>query len=127
MNFFENEYTLPVILGGGKEAVSVANTLRGNTDLKIHIFAQKLGFIDKLIYKYHKLTSKDEDILLLTLNDFADSLNELYTPVLIYCDSEGLDFVEKNFALLEQRYVIISAQTTKNFFAKGDAFYDETQ
>ncbi len=126
MNFFENENALPVILGGGKEAISVANILRGNTDLRIHIFAQKLSFINRLIYKYHKLTSMDREILLLTLNDFADSLHEVYMPVLIYCDGESLDFVKQSFDILEQRFVIISAQTTKNFFAQGDASYDES-
>ncbi len=125
MNFFENEYALPVILGGTKEAISVANLLRGNTDASIHIFAQKLSFINRLIYNYHEITSVNDDILLIALNDFVDNIHEYYTPILIFCDDEGKCFTEKYFDILEQRYIIISSTTTKNYFAQGEIFNED--
>ncbi len=118
MNFFENEYTLPVILGNSREAISVATLLHRDTDLTVHILASKLSFIDRLIFKFHKVYTDNEDILLLALNDLADGFHEYHTPVLIYCDDYGKAFVERHFEHLEQRYVLISSQSTKNFFLK---------
>ena len=118
MNYFENDYALPVILGSSTEAISVATLLRRESDLKIHIFARKLSLINRLLFKYHKTTSENEDILLLSLIDFSDTVGEYYMPVLILCDETGKAFAEKYFSFLEQRYVIMSAQSTKNSFLK---------
>ncbi len=126
MNFFENDYAVPVILGGGKEAISTADILRDNTDLKIHIFADRLSCINKLKYRFHKMIPSAEDILLLSLNDFADGMHEYYTPILIFTDARGQAFIEENFDSLEQRYVIISSNTAKNYFSEG-GIYNEDQ
>ncbi len=127
MNFFENEYALPIILGNSKEAISMANLLHRETELKIHIFADKLSFIDRLLFRFHRIAYLNDDILLLSLSDFADSLQEYFMPVLIFCDSMGRSFVEKHFERLEQRYVIISSQSAKNFFLKDDTDRYEDQ
>ncbi len=125
MNFFENEYAVPVILGSGKSAISVATLLHRDTDLKVHIFASKLSLIDRMLFRFHRILSESEDILLLSLNDFADTLQDYHTPMLIYCDDTGMAFVERNFDKLEQRYVIISAQAVQNSFLKdGDSKND---
>lgn len=118
MNFFDNEYALPVILGDGSKAIEIANLIRKNTNLEIHIFSHKLSFLDKLKFKFHKLSSNQEDILLMKLSMLAECLHESFTPILIYCD-DGLRFIEKHFDDLACMYVIISANTAKNFFIEG--------
>lgn len=118
MNFFDNEYALPVVLGDGSKAIEIANLIRKNTNLEIHLFSHKVSLWNKLKFKTHKLSSDKEDISLLKLTVLAECLHESFTPILIYCDDE-LGFVEKHFDELESMYVIISANTAKNFLQKA--------
>ena len=118
MNFFDNEYALPVVLGDGSKAIEIANLIHKNTNLEIHLFSHKVSLWNKLKFKTHKLSSDKEDISLLKLTVLAECLHESFTPILIYCDDE-LGFVEKHFDELESMYVIISANTAKNFLQKA--------
>ncbi len=119
MNFFDNDYALPVFLGADKNAILAADTIRRNTDLKIHFFSRKIPFFYKLIYKYHKIALQNDDMLLLALNDFADDMSDYYTPILIFSDDIGKAFTDKYSHELEQRYIIISSKTVQNCFLKG--------
>lgn len=118
MTFFDNEYALPVVIGDGSKAIEIAKLIRRKTNLEIHIFSHRISFLDKLKFKYHKLSSGREDIALLKLFILAETLHESFTPILIYCDDK-LEFIEKHFDELESMYVIISANTAKNYFFEG--------
>ncbi len=124
MNFFENEYTIPVILGSSQEGLDLANIIRKKTHLEIHIFGYSLSFFRKLKYRFHKITS-NKDITYLSLIKFAECIHEGYSPLLIYCD-DMIDFVTQNFSDLESIFIIISAKTAKNFFTEGHC-YDENK
>ena len=84
MNYFENEYALPIILGSSKEAILTAKTLQKKTDLEIHVIAKRLSLLNRLRFYFHRLCSDSEDIILMTAEDIARGFDDYYTPILIY-------------------------------------------
>ena len=88
MNYFENDFALPIILGNSKEAIRAAKTLQKNTDLEIHIIAKNLSIIGRLRFYFHKLYSSSDEMILITLEDLAKGFEEYDTPILIYSENE---------------------------------------
>ncbi len=110
MNYFDNEYAVPIILGNCKETMKIAKILRKSTSLDIHIFARRLSPLKRFQYKFHKITSNEDSIVLLALIDFANNLHEYYTPILIYCSDHDNDFIGSHTLELENLFIIIKTQ-----------------
>ncbi len=107
MNFLENEHAVPIMLIGCRDSLSTPYTIRKETDLNIHIFAERFSFWQKLHFECHKVCTSKEIASTLSLLNFAHKLPEHKTPILIY-DSFWNEFVEKNLVILEETYIVIS-------------------
>ena len=119
MNYFENEFALPIILGNSKEAMRAAKTLQKKTELEIHVITKKLSLLNRLRFYFHKLCSDSDDIFLLTLEDIVRDFEEYYTPVLIYDENEYGDIIARNSHRIEAVFVVIKACDFEKYFAKG--------
>ena len=116
MNYFENDFALPIILGNSKEAIRAAKTLQKNTDLEIHIIAKNLSIIGRLRFYFHKLYSSSDEMVLITLEDLAKGFEEYYTPILIYSENEFGGFVQRHSERIDARFITVSASELKGCF-----------
>lgn len=108
INYFENDYSIPVILGNCADALKAAYLIRRKGKAEIHIFSEKISIFKRARYTFHKLPRTNRFILV-SLFDFTNSIHEYFTPILVYCDSFS-DFIEENKSALETRYIIIHAK-----------------
>ncbi len=118
MNYFENEYTMPILFGSCKKITDTADIIRENTKLEIHIFADKLSYLSRLKYKFHKIPQNNLDIALLSLRDFAIGLHEYFTPLLIFCEEQDSKFIAENKTMLEDLFVILTVSDVNKLFKK---------
>ncbi len=114
INYFENDYSIPVILGSNVAELNAANIIRKQSKKEIHVFAQKLSLINKARYSFHKLP-QGNSLLPIALKDFANSIHEYYTPLLIYGNGFS-DFIEENKTELESIYITIPATEIEKYF-----------
>lgn len=112
MEYLKNDYAIPVIYGHGKNISKALSAISTHYSGKPHIFAKNISPVNRLRCNYHKLTSTDEEILMLALFDFADSYSESYTHVYVAYDAYTLDFYQKNSIRLESRYVLANIVKT---------------
>ena len=116
MNYFENDFALPIILGNSKEAIRAARALQKNTDLEIHIIAKNLSLIGRLRFYFHKLYSSSDEIVLLTVEDFVKGFEEYYTPILIYSEKEFGGFIQRNTERIDAVFITMSTSDVENCF-----------
>ncbi len=114
INYFDNDYSIPVILGNGITELKAAKLIGKEQDKEIHIFADKLSFFKRVKYTFHKLP-QSKRFLLPALSDFARSTHEYYTPILIY-GTDYSDFVSESIDELESMYITIPAGEINKYF-----------
>ena len=114
INYFENDYSIPVILGSDTDALIAADLIRRKGKTEIHLFADRLSILQRAKFSFHKLPRTNRFILL-SLLDFANSIHEYFTPILIYCNTFS-DFVEENRHTLESRYIVMHVSETEKLF-----------
>lgn len=119
MNYFENEFALPIILGNSKEAIRTAKLLQKKTDLEIHIIARKLSVLNKLRFYFHKLCSDSDEIILMIAEDILKDFEEYYTPIIIYDEKEYGEFITNNAERVEASFIIMKACDFENHFVQG--------
>lgn len=105
MNYLEHEYLVPVIIGGGREATSVAKTVYKATRIKPHVFADKFSLWQKIFCFCHRVSPMKSGLLTLSLISFAESLEEYYFPIII-CDEKAAELVKKNSEIIGSFYII---------------------
>ena len=116
MNYFENDFALPIILGNSKESIRAAKVLQKNTDLEIHVVAKNLSLIGRLRFYFHKLYSSSDEIVLLTVEDLVKRFEEYYTPILIYSEKEFGGFIQRNTERIDAVFITVSASDVENCF-----------
>ena len=114
INYFENDYSIPVILGNDTDELNAAAIISRHSDKEIHVFADKLSLFKRVRYSFHKL-SHSNNFLKSALLDFAASIHEYYTPLLIYGKS-FLNFIEQNKTEIESIYIAIPANEVEKYF-----------
>ena len=120
MNYFENEFALPIILGNSKESIQVAKLLQKKTELEIHIIAKKLSLLNMLRFYFHKLCSDSDEIILMIAEDILKDSEEYYTPVLIYDKNEYGELIKRNAERVETSFIIMSVYDFKKHFTKEE-------
>lgn len=116
MNYFENDFALPIILGNSKEALKAAKALQKNTDLEIHVIAKRLSLVGRLRFYFHKLYSSSDEMILITLEDLTKGFEEYYTPILIYSENEFGAFVQKNSERIDACFITVIASDVEGCF-----------
>lgn len=120
VSYFENDYAAPIILGDCKESITAARQIRKKTSLAVTVVSQKLSLINRIRFKHRRLTSDEESIILLTLQDAVRDMREYSTPLLICCEDHNSVFISKYRAELEQLYVIIPAKQINSYFESNE-------
>ena len=120
MNYFENEFALPIILGNSKESIQVAKLLQKKTELEIHIIAKKLSLLNRLRFYFHKLCSDSDEIILMIAEDILKDSEEYYTPVLIYDKNEYGELIKRNAERVETSFIIMSVYDFEKHFTKEE-------
>ena len=120
VNYFENDYALPIILGSCKESIDVAKEIQRRTSLDVTVISHKLSFLNKIRFQHLPLTSKQEEIILLALTDYARDAREYSTPILIFCEEHDAEFIEKYRPELEHIYVIIPSREIKFYLGSNE-------
>ena len=116
INYFENDYSVPIILGGNTDGFMAADVISRHSDKEIHVFSNHLSIFKKIRFTFHKVP-RSLSLLPKSLLDFAGTIHEYYTPILIF-SSEYSEFIEENRALLESFYIIIPASEIKQYFSE---------
>lgn len=123
MNYFENDFALPIILGNSKETIKTAKMLQKKTELEIHVLAKSLSLVGRLRFYFHKLYSSSDEIVLITAEDLVKDFDEYYTPILIYCEKEFGDLVERNSERIESTFIAVKASDVEKLL-KGEKTND---
>lgn len=108
MDYLQHEYLVPVIIGNSQAAHKAAKSIYRITGVRSHIFSDSFTLWQRLFYYCHKVSSKSQDMLEMSLISFADSLDEYLFPVIIFCDGESQDFIKNYTSTIESAYVAIS-------------------
>lgn len=119
VNYFENDQVTPIVLGNCKETVNAAKAIKRKTGIEVTILSQKLPLVNKIRFTHRKITSPNQEILLLALEDLAKDAQEYSTPLLIYCEKHSADFIANNLSSLEHLYVLIPTEDI-NLYFKGN-------
>ncbi len=113
----ENDYlyttVVPMLLGSGKKAWKTASEICLRHDVTPHWFGRGMDFRLMTRVKRHILPAPlfdmSDTLLLQILLDFAAEQCGLL--VLVPCDEDAEDFVNRNLSALESRYVILAPVT----------------
>ena len=116
-----NDYLIPVLVGDAKVLNRHAATILKKKRARPHIFGGSFSFIQQLRYRCHRVTPTGEHWLLSALCDFADSLDEYYSPAIILCGEEDCEFVLKFKDELEKRFIVIGLES---YMSKGEMTND---
>lgn len=107
MNWLEHDYLVPIFLGSCKVSTDTAKALRKAKRARVHFFAEKFDIMKNIKFLCHKVTPFHEHLLLFSLMDFAEELEEYNYPVIIYGEVMK-DFIESNREALESRFLVVS-------------------
>ena len=67
VNYFDNGFAVPIILGDGEESIKAASLIKRKTTLRVTVLSPKLSFMNRIRFKHIRLTSHRDDIILLAL------------------------------------------------------------
>lgn len=110
MYYHNNDYLVPVVLGGRKDTFHTAWEIYRKHKIRVHIFAQKLTLWQRLFFVCHKTCSDKVSWVVQSLLDFADSLEEYYTPALIICSDEDHELIKNFSESIEESYLVINSE-----------------
>ncbi len=108
MDWLQHEYLVPVIIGNGQTAYKAAKRIYKITGIRTHIFADSFTLWQRLFYYCHKVSPMSQDLLEMSLISFAESLEEYFFPVIIFCDGETQDFIKNYSKTVESAYITVS-------------------
>lgn len=107
MFYHNNEYLIPIIAGGSREAFDTARKIRIRRRQDAHIFAERFSIFKRIAYRCHKVYSEKDVWLLNSLIDFIELMEEPYCAALIVYDEKSRAFAQKYAEELEVRCLII--------------------
>ena len=107
MEYLDHEYLVPIIIGSGKNATLAAKSIRKMTGAEVHLFADRFSLWQRLTYGCHKIHPFKADFLQMSLQSFADSLEEYFFPVIILCGEDDERIVNENIESLESAFVVV--------------------
>ena len=114
MNYLDNDYLIPVILGNDKEAIAAARLVFDKTGIRPYIFSSEFSLEQRLLYRCKKVSAQSQLALILELCSFSQKHDAQGSPLLIYTD-KNRQFVQDHSDDIESRYVTVSAQELLSF------------
>lgn len=110
MNYLENDFLLPVIIGSDPNCTETAKRIYKSTKIKPHIFSDRFSWYQKLFFKCHKIFSFSHSVLCAELCSFPLRFEEYFTPILIICDERSENFVKAYSETIESAYITVKAE-----------------
>ncbi len=107
MDFFENEYAVPVLCGRGGEAAKVLSRIIHTPAQKPHIFSDRFTIRQRLFAVCHRVPAFNSGILCAAICDFAENIDESNTPLFILYNSETARFSMRYKEKLEGLFIIV--------------------
>lgn len=108
MNYLDNDFLVPVILGGGKEADIVSRMIYDKTKIHPFLFCTAFSLWQRLLCKCRKLPQNSDTARLGELIRFADNNEQNGSLLLIYTKENEL-FFDRYKDDIESRYVAVCA------------------
>lgn len=113
MNYLENDYLIPVILGDGKAATVAAQYVFSKTGIRPYIFSVKPSFDQRLLFHGRSIPTGSEYATLTELCSFAEK-NDSHGSLLLIYTRENKHFVCKYSDEVESRFVTVCADELIN-------------
>ncbi len=110
MNYLENDFLLPVIIGSDKNCTETAKKIYQSTKIKPHIFSDRFSWYQRLFFKCHKIFSFSHLVLCAELSSFPSRFEEYFTPILIICDERAEKLVHACSESIESIYITVKAE-----------------
>ncbi len=107
MDFFENEYAVPVLCGGGVQAAKVLSRIIRTPAQKPHIFSDRFSIRQRLFAVCHRVSLCHPGIVCSAICDFAENIDESNTPLFILYDGETAGFSMRYKEKLEGLFIIV--------------------
>lgn len=114
MDYLDNDFLIPVILGGGQEAEAVSRIVYAKTSVYPHLFCTSFSFRQRLLCKCKKLPQNSDVAKLGELLRFADN-NEPQGSLLLIYTKENEQFFNLYKEDIESRYVAVRASELISF------------
>ena len=108
MDYLDNEYSVPVIIGEGNATDRVAVYIFKRMGIRPFIFASKFTLTQRIFCKCRKLPSSSHCILEDALLTLANTADGYYSPLLIYCTKKAEQFVKEHSQIIESAYICVS-------------------
>lgn len=108
MNYLDNDYLIPVILGGGKDATRVARLVFDKTGIRPRVFAFEFSLEQKLLCKCSKFPTRGDFIMISELCAFAEKHDSEGSLLLIFTE-ENTRFIKDHSDEIESRFITVSA------------------
>ena len=106
MFYHNNDYLIPIIIGGTRRKRELCREIIQNKNAKPHVFASRFSLYDRLFVRCH-LYKPEKDIWLFnSLISFAENLDEYYTPAIVYVEDDA-EFLKKYADDLEKYFIVI--------------------
>ena len=112
-----NDYLIPVLVGDARLQNRHAAIILKNKRARPHIFGDNFSFVQQLRYNCHRVAPHGEHWLFRALLDFADQIDEYYTPAIIVCGDADREFVLKFKDDIEKRFIVIDFE---KYMSKGE-------
>ena len=109
MNYLDNDYLIPVILGGGRAATAAAQYVFNKTGIRPYIFSTDPSIDQRLLFHGRKIPTGSDYAMLSELCSFAEKKDPQGSLLLIYT-KENKDFIYDYSDEIESRYITVSAE-----------------
>ncbi len=118
MDYLDNDFLIPVILGDGKDSSKAAKFVRDVTKIRPFIFSSEFSLLQRISFKCRKLPLSNR-LYAEHLCNFAYKISTQYSLLLIYCESYRA-FIENNSLDLESRYIAVSFEEILNNYKENN-------
>lgn len=108
MFYHNNDYLVPILIGGTRRKRVLCREIMQSKNAKPHVFSSRFSLYDKLFFKCHLFKPDKELWLFNSLISYAENLDEYYTPALIIDGENDANFVERYKDELEKYFVVIN-------------------
>ena len=108
MFYHNNDYLVPILIGGTRRKRVLCREIMQSKNAKPHVFSSRFSLYDKLFFKCHLFKPDKELWLFNSLISYAENLDEYYTPSLIIDGENDANFVERYKDELEKYFVVVN-------------------
>jgi len=119
MEYLNNDFLLPIILGDGKEASRAARFVYENTKIRPYIFSTRFTISQRLMFKCRKLQSLSDLAVVGDICKFACD-NECQSSLLLIYSPNYRNLIQNYSFEIESRYIAIPTDELINLHKENN-------